>query len=610
MIIYFQVVDRTIRQFLNDVMGHFPFPMSVGETPPGLTDALIFYDPVVKPTRPGHILPATLINLIESGRKPDAEKLLAEILHETMTAALVNYDGEIEMLTIEEEDYRTRIKAIEQRRARLAEICNQFGSAVPTLKDWMPPPSSLDAPVPVAPVPDVPAAPAAEDEGEESAFYSHICQRIRSIMESSGGMLARESLDESTHIHVDMGMSATVVLADVRKAQSKMLDSIKAGFRSAPGRPADAPADSGASTLGTLGSYRVMFICDYIIHRMSEIFNLTKIREIEECLITIRASVADHRRRLARLQEKRASVILSGGLDLTSDLDHLAQSQYRYFALDSKRQKSLTAEEKRQFGHLDEDIQSIEKKIDADIYMRFASSPEFLATLKRLNQAIVQSIQELLRVEETERENKEALAKLDEVFRGASVTERCLKMEEQVLRLKQFAKLLGGRVRRREFTAVTPPPWPVSPDAVLCVLDRFQTMDLTLFPERFLRRRGMPGVLLLPCFGSGLYDWQDGMLVISMYPEKLTTAVLSALAEFRLDADESKEMLNSYGTQIKKNRGLGFVKLKEGFLSDYIVWMEREASGYRVMEKDVRSWFERKIPLAHMAKPGAGREGK
>ena len=70
-----------------------------------------------------------------------------------------------------------------------------------------------------------------------------------------------------------------------------------------------------------------------------------------------------------------------------------------------------------------------------------------------------------------------------------------------------------------------------------------------------------------------------------------------ALAEFRLDADESKELLTAYGTQISRYKNLGFVKLKEQFISDYTNWIQKESAGYRVMEKDVRSWFERKIPL-------------
>ena len=67
-------------------------------------------------------------------------------------------------------------------------------------------------------------------------------------------------------------------------------------------------------------------------------------------------------------------------------------------------------------------------------------------------------------------------------------------------------------------------------------------------------------ILLFPCFGSGMYDWRDGMLVISLYPDQgLQTAVLSAIAEFRLDADESKELFNSYSADIKRNKSLGFV---------------------------------------------------
>ena len=78
--IYFQVIDRNIRNFLNALMPRLPFHVAAGETPPGLTDFVIFYDPLVNPTRPGRILPAGLVSLLEEGKPMEAERILIGVI--------------------------------------------------------------------------------------------------------------------------------------------------------------------------------------------------------------------------------------------------------------------------------------------------------------------------------------------------------------------------------------------------------------------------------------------------------------------------------------------------------------------------------------------------
>ena len=571
--IYFQVVDRTVREFLNNLMARLPVPASAGETPPGLTDSIIFYDPLVSPTRPGHILPAQLVLHLEAGETAQAELILIDMIRDAATAATVEYDGETEMLTIEEEEHRVRLKDVEKRKKLLSERCDRLGALVTVLKEWkvpeMPPPETLHPSAPAVRPADSPDSPGVDDP-----FFTALASRLRAIMDETGGELSPADIDESFRMIVDFGFAASVPPPALKR----------------PGAP---PEEFSA-----VPDHRVMHVSDYLIRRYSEFYQLPKIREIESALSTVSAAAADLKTRLARLQQKRLDVLRSSGIDLASDLDRLTQYQYRYFALESKRHKSpLSVDEKKQFGIMEEKIDDIEKKVDSEIYLRFPSSPEFWATCKRLNQATVQSLQELVRHDEDAQEKRDTLQKLGESYRNAGLAERWTKLAEQIERLKQFSKLLSGRGRRRPFVPVTPPPHPVAARTVLAALDRIQTLDMTLFPEKFLRRRGPPSVLLVPCFGSGLYDWHDGVLVISLYPENLDTAALAALAEFRLDADESKELLTAYGTQIGRYKNLGFVKLKEQFISDYTSWIQKEAAGYRVMEKDVRSWFERKIPL-------------
>lgn len=566
--IYFQVLDRTIRTFLNDLMPRFPFQAGAGETPPGLTDALIFYDPLVKPTRPGHILPAKFLTLLEEGRLRDAEEMLVGVILEAASAARVEHDGEIDMLTVEEEEHRVRLRDIEQRRKLLADVCDRMAATMDVLKEWKPKAGAAGEPATAVPVESAAESVPPPADSADSFFSAQLQPRIQAIMDGNGGSLQSEDINESFRLHVDLGLNVSVNPADARRALS-------AG-----------------------GNRGVWHISDWLIHQFSEEYHLPKIKEMNEALTVIRSDLADLKSRFARLQQKRRDVLNAAGANMDRDLDALVQAQYRYFELEARRRKAtFTMDEKSQIERLKEEFVDIERKVDSEMYLRFSFSPEFFSSFRRLDQAIVQSLQELVRLEEDERSKQDAFERLSEDYRRSTSEERWRRMEDNIRHIRQFSKLVSDRARRRPFAPVTPPPWPATESAVLAVLDRIASQDTTLFPEKFLRRRGPPGILLLPSFGSGLYDWKGGFLVVSLYPDRLETAVLAALAEFRMDADESKELFNSYSMHIKRNRNLGFVKLKEMFITDYTAWIEKEAVGYRVMEREVRTWFERKIPL-------------
>ncbi len=586
--IYFQIVDRTIRTFINDLMPRLPVPCVAGETPPGLTHALIFYDPLVKVTRPGNILPAGLQGLLEQGQFQEAERVLIEVIGEAIESAMLGQDGEIEMLSIEAEQHQSRLKEIEQRRKHLSDWSDQLLSARDRLKDWTtaPPPTAFPAPdaSPSDPIPGLPAADSADDissaaeSADEGAFYSQMSSRVRKILDKSGGSITPADFDDAFRLGVDLGLSNTVAR---QEARSK-------GFMN-PDRSA-------------FDRHRVYHLSDYLVLKFFEMYQLPKIQELEGELTAIRATITEIKDRVGRLQAKQVSMLSTAGIHLGGELDRLIQDRYRYIEMDGRRQKlSLTAEEKRQFGLLQDRIEKQESDVESAVSLRFSSAPALLSTYHRLSQAIVQTLQEMIRIEDEERDRRDTQSKLATAYRNATGVERWVKLEEHILRVCQFAKLLAGRSRRRPFAPVTPPPWPITPADVFAALDRIAALDPTLFPEKFLRRRGLPGVLLVPCFGSGLYDWRDGLLILSLYPDKIDTAILSALAEFRLDADESREVLTSYGTEIKRRRNLGFVKLKESFITDYITWIQKESVGYRVLDQDVRAWFERKIPLNRKA---------
>ena len=138
-------------------------------------------------------------------------------------------------------------------------------------------------------------------------------------------------------------------------------------------------------------------------------------------------------------------------------------------------------------------------------------------------------------------------------------------------------------------------------------------------PELFYRtyksqtNRIVPHVFLISCYGDRGICWEPfekynratsrGRISIPMYPKKLKTAVISALADLRwLVAKEKaqyrwmEEGLTGHyyqwfeGAKIKGD-------VKESFARDYALWITAESQGMQKLNREVRAVFWRNLPF-------------
>lgn len=140
----------------------------------------------------------------------------------------------------------------------------------------------------------------------------------------------------------------------------------------------------------------------------------------------------------------------------------------------------------------------------------------------------------------------------------------------------------------------------------------------SLDPNAFCRihknspNRIVPYVLLLPTYGDFGFCWEPfdrynrissrGRIVLPMYPRDLKIALLMAVADLRWQVAKEKAsyywmeegLTGQYYQWVERQKLKG--DLKSFFISDYVLWMTKEANGTQVMDKELRAIFWRYIP--------------
>ena len=191
--------------------------------------------------------------------------------------------------------------------------------------------------------------------------------------------------------------------------------------------------------------------------------------------------------------------------------------------------------------------------------------------------------------------------------------------------VRQMAKMTCGRqgnhfpILSREYFHSTQQDLGTR-ENVLEVLRWIESIDVEAFCRVYKSQlnRIPPFVILLPTYGDTGFCWEPfdkynrvtsrGRIAVPMYAKSLQVAVLTAVADLRWQVAKEKASFywmeegltgNYYQWfQSKKLKG----DLKESFIDDYILWMQKESEGIQKLDKEVRAIFWRFMPFAKEVK--------
>lgn len=181
--------------------------------------------------------------------------------------------------------------------------------------------------------------------------------------------------------------------------------------------------------------------------------------------------------------------------------------------------------------------------------------------------------------------------------------------KNEIVRLKKYV-LLAAKKSQVEPTAVLVGVREIATrKRVSEIIDLFlqENVDPHVFEPKLerIRKMGRPSILLLPGSGVAVYDWEKHMFLVPLIPPKtFEESIANAFVEFHWDMDaQDKTLRESYG-EIKIYKKLSITKLKTQLSKDYIVWATKESKGWKMLDKEVRGWFQAKI-ARKVAKAGA-----
>lgn len=152
------------------------------------------------------------------------------------------------------------------------------------------------------------------------------------------------------------------------------------------------------------------------------------------------------------------------------------------------------------------------------------------------------------------------------------------------------------------------------------ILADVERLDPSIFARTFKMKttRIVPNIILIPCYGDLGICWEPferynratsrGRLAIPMYPKELRTAVISAMGDLRWQVAKEKAahywmeegLTGWYYQWFTEQKLKGDVK--DQFIQDYILWINKESEGTQKLDREVRSIFWRYIPFPQEVK--------
>ncbi|MDZ7795422.1 MAG: hypothetical protein U5P10_17530 [Spirochaetia bacterium] len=154
-----------------------------------------------------------------------------------------------------------------------------------------------------------------------------------------------------------------------------------------------------------------------------------------------------------------------------------------------------------------------------------------------------------------------------------------------------------------------------------------ERIDPGLFQRSFKQQvnRIVPHIILIPCYGERGICWEPfekynratsrGRVAIPMYPKDLRSAIIIAMADLRWQVAKEKAqhywmeegLTGNYYMWFESQKLRGDVK--EYFIQDYLLWINKESEGTQKLNREVRGIFWRYMPFPQELKDSLKNRG-
>jgi tetratricopeptide (TPR) repeat protein len=232
-----------------------------------------------------------------------------------------------------------------------------------------------------------------------------------------------------------------------------------------------------------------------------------------------------------------------------------------------------------------------------DRFLAGIQSRETLAEIKQLGIKIRENISEIIDCEDTIAGINMEIEKLSQKQNAMSPVEIASAISREIAYHRDMLKLSANRLHIESCCFMRPGEQCFTIKELETCIDRIIEFDPTVFCNTRVPIFGVPSILLTPGNGNSVYDWKNNRIVVPMSPPggNFMASVAYGMIEYRLDVDETKELLTSYGKLPQHSGTKSVFSLKNDLTKDYITWMTLEYRGYKSLRGETRKWFEHEI---------------
>jgi hypothetical protein len=252
---------------------------------------------------------------------------------------------------------------------------------------------------------------------------------------------------------------------------------------------------------------------------------------------------------------------------------------------------------------------------------------ELLRQLSALDAQIASSYAELARIDK----DLESLGRKSEGISSDSFVDQKTVVNEWAS-VRQMAKMCVGRQGNHFPIFLSQFVRPIikeiaTRENVIREMAQVEAMDPGLFVRTYKSQttRIVPNVILLASYGDTGVCWEPfekfnratsrGRIAIPMYPKSLPVAVLTALADLRWQVAKEKAqyywmeegITGKYYQWFTEHKLRGDVR--EYFIRDYALWINKESQAMQKLDKDVRGIFWRMMPFPQHIKDNLKNRG-
>ena len=345
---------------------------------------------------------------------------------------------------------------------------------------------------------------------------------------------------------------------------------------------------------------KISLVTDWIAEIYQKINSTDRLSSLEHDIKIAEQQLSRHKQEIGGCQQVRNDILSRelcaepASIEMFDHADDLNREILKMKKMASKG-VFVPVEEKRKNFKTQQEYEKIRDRVSRLIGM--VRSPESMATLKQCSEEIDANLTGILDAEETIARLNDEISEVRQKQHDLSPLEIEAAMRKELDYIKDIIRLSAKRLHQECSFFLKPKDSFCTVNEVHDCFDRIMEFDPELAHNQRAVFLGIPTMLLVPGYGRALYDWKNNRIIVplSTPDNNLMASIASGFLEYRLDADEDKNLLTSYNKLPRHKDVKSLIRLKGELTKDYVTWMTSEYNGYKVLAKEDRKWFEQEI---------------